>query len=273
MLEAARPLLLVGGGKMGEALLAGWLGRGAPAAAVLVVEPDADRRAALTAAHKVATFADAAGLPPGLSPAAILLAVKPQMMDAALPGYAPLAAADTLVLSIAAGKPIALFERCLGADRPVVRAMPNTPAAVGRGATVLCANANVDAPTRAEAEALMAAVGETAWVEDEDLMHAVTAMSGGGPAYVFLLIEALAAAGAGLGLPADLAMRLSRATVIGSGELARQNPSPASQLRVDVTSPGGTTQAALAVLMGERGLQPLVDAALAAAAARSRELG
>jgi pyrroline-5-carboxylate reductase len=177
------------------------------------------------------------------------------------------------VLSIAAGKAIATFEAIFGASTPIVRAMPNTPAAVGRGATVLCANQRVDAGRRAEAEALMAAVGTTDWVEDEDLLHAVTAMSGGGPAYVFLLIETLAAAGARLGLPADLAMRLARTTVIGSGELARQSPAPAGQLRADVTSPGGTTQAALAVLMGERGLQPLIDEALAAAARRSRELG
>lgn len=273
MTAIAGPLVLVGGGKMGSALLAGWLRAGLSPQDAWVVEPDPERRRALAEAHSVHVTAHPGGIVGMTTPRTLVVAVKPQMLDAAIPAYRACMDPRTLVLSIAAGKTIATFEAVFGAATPVVRAMPNTPAAVGRGATVLCANANVDAPTRAEAEALMAAVGETAWVEDEDLMHAVTAMSGGGPAYVFLLIEALAAAGAGLGLPGDLAMRLSRATVIGSGELARQNPSPASQLRVDVTSPGGTTQAALAVLMGERGLQPLVDTALAAAAARSRELG
>ena len=255
MTAIAGPLVLVGGGKMGSALLAGWLRSGLSPQDAWVDEPDPERRRALGEAHGVHVTAHPGGIGGMSTPRTLVVAVKPQLLDAAIPAYRACMDPRTLVLSIAAGKTIATFEAVFGAGTPVVRAMPNTPA------------------TRAEADALMAAVGETAWVEDEDLMHAVTAMSGGGPAYVFLLIEALAAAGAGLGLPADLAMRLSRATVIGSGELARQNPSPASQLRVDVTSPGGTTQAALAVLMGERGLQPLVDAALAAAAARSRELG
>jgi pyrroline-5-carboxylate reductase len=268
----AGPLVLVGGGKMGGALLAGWLRAGLAPTDAWVVEPDPEKRAALTAEHGVHVTAHPGGIVGMTTPRTLVVAVKPQVLDAAVPAYRACMSRSTLVLSIAAGKAIATFEAVFGSGTPVVRAMPNTPAAVGRGATVLCANAHVDAAGRAEAEALMAAVGDTAWIEDEDLMHAVTAMSGGGPAYVFLLIEALAAAGAKLGLPAELAMRLARATVIGSGELARQNPAPASQLRVDVTSPGGTTQAALGVLMGEQGLQPLVDAALAAAAKRSREL-
>ncbi len=272
MLTAARPLLLVGGGKMGEALLAGWLAQDVPAAAVLVVEPDAERRAKLARSHGVATFADPAGLPPAMAPAALLLAVKPQMMDAALPAYAPLLAADTLVISIAAGKPIALFEQFLGRDRAVVRTMPNTPAAVGRGATVLCANATAGPTQKELAERLMGAVGETHWVEDEELMHAVTAVSGSGPAYVFHLIEMLAVAGARAGLPEVLAMQLARATVVGAGELAFRAPDSAAQLRVNVTSPGGTTAAALKVLMGQDGLGPLLERAVAAAAKRSREL-
>ena len=272
MLDASRPLLLVGGGKMGEALLAGWLGQGVPRDAVLVVEPTAERREALTATHGVATFADAAALPRGRKPAALMLAVKPQMMDAALPAYAPLVGADTLVLSIAAGKPIALFERVFGADRAVVRAMPNTPAAVGRGVTVLCANAAAGPDARALAERLMAAVGEVHWVDDEDLMHAVTAVSGSGPAYVFHVIEALAAAGVRQGLPEELAMRLARATVVGAGELAFQAPDSAARLRMNVTSPGGTTAAALEVLMAPDGLGPLLERAVEAAARRSREL-
>ena len=272
MLEASRPLLLVGGGKMGEALLAGWLAQGVPADAVLVVEPAAPRREALTRSYGVAAFADVAALPGGCAPGVLLLAVKPQVMDTALPTCAHLVAADTLVLSIAAGKPIGLFERAFGAGSAVVRAMPNTPAAVGRGVTVLCANAAATPGQRDLAERLMRAVGEVLWVADEELMHAVTAVSGSGPAYVFHVIEAMAAAGVQAGLPEELAMRLARATVIGAGELAFQVPDSAAQLRTNVTSPGGTTAAALEVLMAQDGLGPLMTRAVAAAARRSREL-
>jgi len=274
MLDPARPLLLVGGGKMGEALLAGWLAQGVPAAAVRVVEPAADRREWLTGRYRVPTVAAPDELGVEVTPAVLLLAIKPQVMDAALPAFVARCAADTLVLSIAAGKPIALFERALGVGRAVVRAMPNTPAAVGRGVTVLCANASASAsaPARLLAERLMAAVGIVRWVDDEELMHAVTAVSGSGPAYVFLAIEALAAAGARVGLPAGLAMDLARATVTGAGELAYQSDTPAERLRADVTSPGGTTQAALKVLMAPDGLESLLARAVAAAAQRSREL-
>jgi pyrroline-5-carboxylate reductase len=266
------PLLLVGGGKMGSALLEGWLKAGLPAAETWAVEPDGDRATGLRGRFPVHVIDGPARLPQGLQPRTLVAAVKPQLLDAALAPYRELTGPDTLILSIAAGKTIATFEALFG-PVPIVRAMPNTPAAVGRGASVLCANAGVDPARRAEAEQLLAAVGETAWVEDESLMHAVTAMSGGGPAYVYLLIETMAAAGARLGLPAELAMRLARATVIGSGELASRNDAPAARLRQDVTSPGGTTQAALSVLMAADGIQPLFDRALAAAAQRSRELG
>jgi pyrroline-5-carboxylate reductase len=194
-------------------------------------------------------------------------------MDAALPGLRPLLDSDTLVLSIAAGKPLALFERVLGAGLGVVRAMPNTPAAVGRGIPVLCANAAASGAQRDLAVRLMAAVGTTHWIADEDLMHAVTAVSGSGPAYLFHLIEALAAAGAAAGLPPELAMPLARGTVTGAGELAARSTEDAATLRVNVTSPGGTTAAALAVLTAEDdGLTRLLTRAVAAAAARSREL-
>ena len=272
MLDPARPLILVGGGKMGEALLAGWLGQGVAPEAVLVVEPSATRRELLAAGHGVPTFAAPEELPHGLAPAGLLLAVKPQMMDAALPAYARLVAPDTLVLSIAAGKPIALFERVLGPGRAVVRAMPNTPAAVRRGVTVMCANKATGPAQRALAERLMGAVGEAYWVGDEELMHAVTAVSGSGPAYVFHMIEAMAAAGVRAGLPGELAMRLARTTVVGAGELAFQSEDTAAQLRTNVTSPGGTTAAALEVLMAADGLEPLMERAVAAAARRSREL-
>jgi pyrroline-5-carboxylate reductase len=167
---------------------------------------------------------------------------------------------------------IAGIEAIFGADCPVVRAMPNTPAAIGKGISVLCANLRATATQRALSTSLLEAVGETIWVESEDLMHAVTALSGGGPAYVFLLVETLARAGSSLGLPDDMAMRLARRTVEGSGALLAQSDRPASVLRSEVTSPGGTTQAALKVLMGDHGFQELCDKALAEAEKRSREL-
>ncbi len=272
MSDLPRPVLLVGGGKMGGALLEGWLARGLPAAEAHIVEPDAERRAALARFGPVGLHTSVAGLPADLRPAALVLAVKPQVMETVLAEVAEVAGRSGFVLSIAAGKEIVAFERALGGDRPIVRAMPNTPAAVGRGMTVLCANAACGAGIRRGAEALMAAVGDVAWIEDEELMHAVTALSGSGPAYVFLLAEAMAAAGARLGLPPPLAERLARRTVSGAGELLHRSDSPASELRRAVTSPGGTTEAALRVLMGPEGLERLLSDAVAAAARRSREL-
>jgi pyrroline-5-carboxylate reductase len=272
MLGATRPLLLVGGGKMGEALLAGWLHQGLSHEAVIVVEPDAARREFLSKTHHVRTLGRADELPDATVPETLLLAVKPQMMAEVLETCAGRLGPDTLVLSIAAGKPIAQFERALGDRLGVVRAMPNTPAAVGRGVTVLCANAHATEIQRELAERLMEAVGAVYWVEDEELMHAVTAVSGSGPAYVFHLIEALAAAGVQAGLPEPLAMALARGTVVGAGELARQSGESAAQLRVNVTSPGGTTAAALQVLTAPDGVGAVLARAVAAAAQRSREL-
>ncbi|TAN62004.1 MAG: pyrroline-5-carboxylate reductase, partial [Magnetospirillum sp.] len=195
----------------------------------------------------------------------------PQVMAEVLPPYGRFAAA--VFLSIAAGKPIAFFRSHLGDGAAIVRAMPNTPAAVRRGITVCCPGAGVDAPRRALCQSLLEAVGEVGWVEDESLMDAVTAVSGSGPAYVFLLAEVMAAAGIAQGLPPELAARLARATVSGAGELLRQSSDSAEQLRKNVTSPGGTTAAALAVLMADGGGLPgLMDAAVAAAARRGREL-
>ncbi len=272
MTDLPRPLLLIGGGKMGGALLEGWLARGLPAAAAHVVEPDAERRAALAEFGPIHLHATVAEVPAALEPAALVLAVKPQVMDAVLAECRAVAGRSGFLLSIAAGKEIAGFERAFGGERPIVRAMPNTPAAVGRGMTVLCANAACGEAERAGAEALMAAVGEVAWIEDEELMHAVTAVSGSGPAYVFLLAEAMAAAGARLGLAPELAERLARQTVSGAGELLYRSPMPAAELRRAVTSPGGTTEAALRVLMRPGGLEELLAAAVAAAEQRSREL-
>jgi len=266
------PILLVGGGKMGAALAKGWRGAGLAASDLVVVEPDAAIGAELAAALHCPVAVDAAGVAADFAPTAIVLAVKPQVMDVVAPLYRDRVGAGTLVLSIAAGKTLEGLARLLGPGAALVRAMPNTPAAVGRGASVLVAGSGVQDAQRQLAGALMAAVGLVEWVDDEELMHAVTAMSGGGPAYVFLLIEALAQAGVANGLEAGLAQRLARATVIGSGELARTNLKAAAQLRQDVTSPGGTTAQALAVLMAADGLQPLMDRAIAAGAQRSREL-
>jgi pyrroline-5-carboxylate reductase len=257
-------ILLVGCGKMGSAMLAGWLDRGMAAADMVVVEPSG-------AELPVTVVPEAAAIPAGFAPDVVVLAVKPQVMAQVLPAYARFG--DAVFLSIAAGKTIPFFETHLGDAAAVVRAMPNTPAAVRRGITVCCANPRVDRGRRALCQDLLEAVGEVAWLEDESLMDAVTAVSGSGPAYVFLLAEVMAAAGAAQGLPPDLATRLARATVSGSGELLRQSSEAAEQLRRNVTSPGGTTAAALAVLMDEAaGMAPLMAKAVTAATRRGKEL-
>ncbi len=260
-------LLLVGCGKMGGAMLAGWMAAGV-AGRVVVVEPSG---ATGPLPDGVTAVRDPADIPADFSPAAVILAVKPQMMDAALPGYRRFAG-DAVFLSIAAGKPIAYFEKHLGAEAAVVRAMPNTPAAIGRGISVAVPNARATSCHRNLCDRLLAAVGEVAWVDDESLLDPVTAVSGSGPAYVFLLVETLAKAGEAAGLPAELSMRLARATVSGAGELLRQSPEEAAQLRRNVTSPNGTTQAALDVLMAADGLAPLMERAVADATRRSRAL-
>jgi pyrroline-5-carboxylate reductase len=206
-----------------------------------------------------------------LKPDAVVFAVKPQIADEVVPNYRRWAGSGTLFVSIVAGKTLTGLARQLG-RAAIVRTMPNTPAAIGRGITVACASSLVTIGQRQLCDRLLAAIGESAWVEDEALIDAVTAVSGSGPAYVFLLIEALAEAGRAEGLPADLALRLARATVAGSGELARISTESPAQLRENVTSPGGTTRAALDVLMAADGLAPLIRRAVAAAAARSREL-
>jgi pyrroline-5-carboxylate reductase len=202
----------------------------------------------------------------------IIIAVKPQLMEEVLPSIVPLKSSKPLVLSIAAGKTIATFERHFGADAAVIRTIPNTPAAVGRGITAMARNANVSPAQMEMARALLSAVGEVVTVENESMIDAVTAVSGSGPAYVFYLTECLAAAGEKVGLSPALAMQLARATVAGSGELMRQTGTEAATLRQNVTSPKGTTYAALQVLMAEDGMQPLFDKAIAAATNRSREL-
>lgn len=264
-----RGLGLLGCGKMGSALLEGWLRQGLALSAVWVAEPQPSDWLRALAAKGLHLNE---GFPAGL--AIVLVAVKPQMMAAALPVLGPLGGGGTLFVSIAAGTPISFYEGVLGAETPIVRAMPNTPAAVGRGITALTGNAASSEEDMALAEAFLAAVGQTVRLEGEHQMDAVTAVSGSGPAYVFHLIEALAAAGVAEGLPPDLAMQLARATVSGAGELAHRAAESASQLRINVTSPGGTTAAALAVLMDDgTGLPPLMRRAVHAAAERGRELG
>ena len=263
---ATQGLVLLGCGKMGSALLAGWLAAGLPPSAIWVLEPNPTDWLKSTGVHLNK------GVPP--APAVALLAVKPQMMGAALPALQALGNGTTLMVSIAAGTSIATFEAAFGAQTPIVRTMPNTPAMVGRGITGICANAHAGAAGLDLARTLMRAVGEVVDLEGEHQIDAVTAVSGSGPAYVFHLIEAMAAGGVAQGLSPDVAMKLARATVCGAGELAYRSSETAEQLRVNVTSPGGTTAAALVVLMNpETGFPPVLASAIKAAADRGRELG
>jgi pyrroline-5-carboxylate reductase len=258
-------IVLAGAGKMGGAMLTGWLAGGLDGRRVVVVEPYPSDEIKALAPKGVS-------LNPQSSVAAetLVVAVKPQTFREAGPMLKPFVGASTLVVSIMAGTKISALEEVCGGM--VVRAMPNTPAAIGRGITVAVPARNVSAAQRATADALLRATGSVEWVEDEKLMDAVTAVSGSGPAYVFLLAEELARAGVEAGLPAELATKLARETVAGSGELLHRSDLPAATLRQNVTSPGGTTAAALEVLMAKDGLQPLMIRAIAAATKRSIEL-
>jgi pyrroline-5-carboxylate reductase len=266
---ATGKILLVGCGKMGRAMLEGWLEQGLKPADLYVAEP---HPADLPIPVRQRVIADATKLPRDFRPDIVVLAVKPQSMDGVLPGLRGFADANAAFLSIAAGKTLTYFAKHLGPLARVVRSMPNTPASVRQGITVAVAGRSVDPVQRQRCDQLLKAVGEVIWVDDESLLDPVTAVSGSGPAYVFLLVEAMAAAGIKAGLPADMAMRLARATVAGSGELLRRSTEPAAQLRQNVTSPGGTTAEALKVLMADPGIQQLFDQAIAAATRRSREL-
>jgi pyrroline-5-carboxylate reductase len=269
-LSLAGPLLLVGAGKMGGALLEGWLRQGFDPATVFIQDPAPPPEvAALVARHGIA-----AGVAPDLpaAPAVILLAVKPDLIRKLLPAVEPLIGERTVVLSIAAGRTLASLSRLLPPGTAIVRAMPNTVASVGRSITVACANASVTRDQVAECTLLLEAVGDVVWIDDEGLLDAVTAVSGSGPAYVFLLAECLAEAGRAAGLGPEFARRLAQATVEGAGELLHRSDLSPAELREKVTSPKGTTAAALEVLMGKDGLQDLLTRAVAAAAKRSREL-
>jgi pyrroline-5-carboxylate reductase len=264
-----RSLALVGAGKMGGAMLRGWLAGGLAAEGVAILDP--------APSADIVELAHVRGLalkpPPGMRPEVLVLAVKPQMLDTAAPAIAELAHEETLIVSIIAGKTIANLEARAPKARAFVRAMPNTPAAIGRGVTGAAANDALNERQKDVARTLLSAVGIFDWLPDESFIDAVTALSGSGPAYVFALVEAMAEAGVALGLPPDVSMRFARGTVEGAGELLAREPNvSAAQLRQNVTSPGGTTAAALTVLNGADGLAAVMRKAIAAAHRRAGEL-
>ncbi len=262
-------LALLGAGRMGLAMARGWLEGGLPASQLVAIDPnptaDLKALAGITIVENAAAYK-------GPAPAVTIIAVKPQMMGQVLPAAANLFGANTLVVSIAAGTTLNKLEDLAGRELAIIRAMPNTPAAIGMGITALCGNAVVAVSQMELASQLMQAVGQVVTLESEAQMDAVTALSGSGPAYIFHMVECLAATGTRLGLDEDTAMQLARATVAGAGGLLAQSPDSAADLRRAVTSPGGTTAAALDVLMGSDGLREVLGRALEAAAKRSKEL-
>ncbi|PZQ18920.1 MAG: pyrroline-5-carboxylate reductase [Ancylobacter novellus] len=269
-LDPGGPVLLLGAGKMGSALLEGWLARGLDPRSVFVIDPalpdgplEKLKARGVTVAPQPGALSD---------PAAIVAAVKPQTAEAALPAAAAFAGPSTVVVSVMAGATLATLSRAFAEGTAIVRAMPNTPAAVGRGVTGVFAPETVSERQRGVAQKLLEAAGDVVWVAEEPLIDAVTGVSGSGPAYVFLLVEEMAKAGVAAGLPADVAEILARKTVEGAGELLRRSPETPEILRRNVTSPNGTTAAALEVLMAGDGLGPLVERAVAAATRRAREL-
>jgi pyrroline-5-carboxylate reductase len=263
---ANQPLLLMGCGNMGVALAKGWLAHGLPKTHLHIVDPQPSPRA-----EPLGVIMHAS-MPHALTPRVILLAIKPQQMDAALADIAPYVNDNTLIVSIAAGTTLAHLSRSLDGKGQIVRAMPNTPAAIGAGISALYAAATVANTDRAVAEALLEAAGKVVWLETEDQMAAVTALSGSGPGYIFYLVECLTRAGEALGLNAELAQVLALETLLGSARLAIELGEDPAMLRRQVTSPNGTTQAGLDILMSENGLGKLIHHTLDAAAKRAREL-
>jgi pyrroline-5-carboxylate reductase len=261
------PIVLAGAGKMGGAMLSGWLAQGLEARSLGVIEPHPSGEITALATKGIRLNPSPQDIG---TVATLVIALKPQTFREAGAMLKSFAGSATLAVSIMAGTTIASIEQICGGS--VVRAMPNTPAAIGRGITVAVAAKNVSTAQRAVADALLRATGSVEWIDDENLMDAVTAVSGSGPAYIFLLAEELARAGIEAGLPADLATKLARETVAGSGELLHRSDLAAATLRQNVSSPGGTTAAALQVLMGPDGMQQLMIRAVAAAAKRSKEL-
>lgn len=265
-------ILLVGSGKMGQAMLGGWVDTFVNPADIVVVDPNADN---LAVAQGIGCMGHRSpnDIEESFQPDAIVLAVKPQMMADVLPRFRSFAAQGALIISIAAGTGIRTFADAFGDDAAIIRAMPNTPAAVRQGMIVCCQNGNASSEQVNMCDELMTAIGTVAWIEDEQHMDAVTGLSGSGPAYVFYMIEAMTAAGIQAGLSKDLAETLAEVTVAGAGQLAIQSDDPASKLRENVTSPNGTTAAGLAILMAKDGLGPLIERTVDAATKRSRELG
>lgn len=262
---ARQGLVLMGCGKMGGAMLSGWLKGGLPRASIWVTDPNPADWLVDAGVHINANFPE--------DPAVALIAVKPQMMGDALPTLQAMGNGETVFVSVAAGTTIATFEKTLGEQTPIVRAMPNTPAAISQGITAIVGNAHVDAKGMDEAEELLSAVGDVVRLDEEAQIDAVTGVSGSGPAYVFHMIETMAAGGVAQGLSPELALKLATATVAGAGALAKSADEGPDQLRINVTSPNGTTQAALDVLMNKKdGFPVLLKRAVAAAADRSREL-
>jgi pyrroline-5-carboxylate reductase len=278
MPQIDEPLVLVGAGKMGGALLAGWLGTEADPGAGLAPEqiflrdPNPPEEMAQLIAERGCALNHPIEDIEAARPRIVVLAVKPQIMDAVLPDLRPLVKPGTLFLSIAAGVSLEKLSEMLGGGAAIVRAMPNTPASIGMGVTAVIGNSLVTEEDRKVCDTLLSAVGAVVWLSEETQMDAVTALSGSGPAYIFALAECMAAAGEALGLEADLATQLARATVAGSGAMLAQSEEEAATLRQNVTSPGGTTAAALDVLMGAEGLSALMRKAMTAARDRSREL-
>lgn len=264
-----RPVVLVGAGNMGGAMLRGWIKNGIDPTNLFVSDPG------LSGEFKVYldkhSIRYGAAMPEGTKASVLVIAIKPQMMEKVLPSLAGSADDETLIVSIAAGTTISKMKSFLTSGK-IVRAMPNTPAMVGRGITGIAADEGIDASSRDRITKLLEVCGPVVWLDDETQIDAVTALSGSGPAYVFLLAECMAEAGRKVGLDGDVAMKLACATVSGAGELMRQSDQDANVLRENVTSPGGTTAAALSVLMAEDGMQELFDAAIAAAKLRSEEL-
>jgi len=264
------PLLLVGCGNMGGALARGWIKAGLNREAFLCVDPHVDNKQ-LDGLENVQIYSDLNDLPNGFIPKAIVVAVKPQLMPKVLPSLKSIRSENSLIISIAAGTSIAQFEEYFG-KVAIIRAMPNTPAAVGKAITGMVANEFANPDDLTVSEYLLRTIGEVVWIEEEAMINTVTAVSGSGPAYVFYLVEALAAAGISNGLSHDQAMKLARKTIIGAGALLESSPDSAEELRKRVTSPNGTTAAALDILMADDGLAPIIRNAVNAAKHRSEEL-
>ncbi|MCV0427876.1 MAG: pyrroline-5-carboxylate reductase [Roseibium sp.] len=264
-----RPFLLVGAGKMGGAMLSGWMAEGVDPSAITVCDPrPSEEMVTLLNRHGIRHVTS---VPAELNAGIVLIAVKPQLMDQVLPGVKSAVASDTLVLSVAAGTPVSKFQSVFG-DVPICRCMPNTPAMVKRGITAVYPTEPVTGEQRDAVTKLLSAVGEVVWLDSEDQIDLVTGVSGSGPAYVFYMAEVLSEAGKAAGLPEDLAEKLAVATICGAGELMHQTGEHPSKLRQNVTSPNGTTAAALEVLMHDEGLQPVMTEAVASAVKRAREL-